>query len=441
MSRLKRRDWLRIAAAGAGGLSCSGWLEALAADAAANPQRKRACILLWMNGGPSQMDTFDLKPGHANGGSYQAIDTAAPGVRISEHLPQVAKHMKRLAIVRSMSTPEGDHGRAAYLMRTGNRPQAPIQFPSLGAIVSKETGRSDSELPNYVSIAPTRFSEQDADSAGYLGAAHTPLLVGENADQGVTNRYEDSLKVDDLQSPAEIGPVRTASRARLLKDLDQRFAKAHPGEATHSRATAYERAFRLMRSPAVRAFNLEEEKAAVREHYGRNIFGQGCLLARRLVERGVPFVEVSLGGVAEVGNWDTHQHNFDTIKTLSGQLDPAWGSLMADLDERGLLDSTLIVWMGEFGRTPRINGQVGRDHFPRAWSVVLGGGGIKGGQVVGKTSASGGSVEERPVSVPDLMATLCQALGIDHLKKNMSNIGRPIRIVEKDAKPLTEVLA
>ena len=191
----------------------------------------------------------------------------------------------------------------------------------------------------------------------------------------------------------------------------------------------------MLRSTAVEAFNLDVEPGALRDAYGRNPFGQGCLLARRLVERGVPFVEVTLDG------WDTHQNNFDAVKNLCGVLDPAWAALMSDLKDRGLLDSTLIVWMGEFGRTPKINPQKGRDHFPNAWSTVIAGGGIKGGQAVGKTSKDGTTVEERVTPTVDLLATVCSAVGIDFEKQNMSNVGRPIRIVEKGAKPVTEVLA
>jgi uncharacterized protein (DUF1501 family) len=192
---------------------------------------------------------------------------------------------------------------------------------------------------------------------------------------------------------------------------------------------------RLQRASAARAFDLSDEKDPLRDQYGRSLFGQGCLLARRLVERGVPFVEVTLGG------WDTHDNNFEHVKSLCGVLDPAWATLLADLKDRGLLDSTLVVWMGEFGRTPGINPRNGRDHYPAAWSVVLGGGGIKGGQVVGRTSADGSRVEERPLSAPDLMATICLALGLDPKKQNPSNVNRPIRLADPSAEPVTEVLA
>jgi hypothetical protein len=397
-----------------------------------------------MNGGPSQTDTFDLKPGHRNGGPFREIATAVPGIRISEHLSRVAKHMDRMALVRSMSTREGDHGRATFLLRTGYLPQGPIQYPTLGALVSRELGDDRSELPNFVSIAPHRFLSPAAYDAGFLGPVHAPLIVGDAGFPfgAAQDDYQQALKVQDLAPPAGVDGRQVGARIRLLEDLEQEFVSRHPGVPPRSHATAYGRAARLMRSAAGKAFDLDEEPAALRDAYGRNLFGQGCLLARRLVERGVPFVEVTLGGVAGDNlGWDTHVQNFDAVRRLCGVLDPAWATLMEDLRSRGLLDSTLIVWMGEFGRTPAINPNNGRDHFPGAWSTVLAGGGIRGGQVVGRTSPDGMAVEERPVTVPDLLATVCGALGIDPLKQNVSNVGRPIRVVDKAARPIQEVLA
>ena len=239
----------------------------------------------------------------------------------------------------------------------------------------------------------------------------------------------------DLARPESVSKAQAAARLNLLDQMESDFVPNHADPATQSLRAAYERALRLMTGEAARAFNLDEEKAELRDAYGRNLYGQGCLLARRLVERGVPFVEVTLGG------WDTHQNNFDSVKRQSGTLDPAWATLLSDLKDHGLLDSTLVVWMGEFGRTPKINPQNGRDHFPAAWSTVLCGGGIKGGQVLGKTSDDGMVVKERPIAGIDLLATICRALGIDPTKQNISNIGRPIRIVDKAANPITEVLA
>jgi uncharacterized protein (DUF1501 family) len=225
--------------------------------------------------------------------------------------------------------------------------------------------------------------------------------------------------------------------------MEKDFQAERPGAAGIAHQTAYRRAVAMMRSAAVKAFDLSGEPAKLRDAYGRNLFGQGCLLARRLVEQGVPFVEVTLNsapGAPGIG-WDTHQNNFNAVKSLSGVLDAGWATLIDDLKDRGLLDTTLIVWMGEFGRTPKINGQTGRDHWAASWSTVVGGGGIKGGQVVGKTSPDGMKVDDRPTTVSDLMGTICCALGIDPAKQNDSNVGRPIRVVEPDAKPVKEVLA
>jgi hypothetical protein len=420
---LTRRAWLGRSALGLAGVA-SGWFADLAVRAAAAPQRKRSCILLWMSGGPSQMDTFDLKPGHANGGPFTEIATTARGVRLSEHLPRLAGHANRLALIRSMSTKEGDHGRATAHLRTGYTPQGSIRFPSLGALVSHELADASADLPGFVSVAPQGAFAQPSVAAGFLGPRHAPLVV---------NRGQGGLQVQDL-SPLVSGE-RSRERLGLLREIEEPFLSSRPGQGTATHVAAYDRAIRLQRQAAARAFDLSQEPDRVLEKYGRSTFGQGCLLARRLVERGVSFVEVTLGG------WDTHDNNFEQVRALCGVLDPAWAALMDDLGQRGLLDSTLIVWMGEFGRTPGINPRNGRDHYPAAWSVVLGGGGIRGGQVVGKTSKDGLAVEERPVKVPDLMATICLALGLSPKKQNMSNVDRPIRLADPDAAPLREVLS
>jgi hypothetical protein len=440
---------LKLSAAGVTGFSLSGWLQTLADEVAGDKARRRSCILLWMNGGPSQMDTFDLKPGHANGGLFKEIETSVSGIRISEHLPKLAKQMEHVAIVRSMSTKEGDHSRATYLLRTGYLQQGPIRYPTLGSLVGKELGSGEAELPNFVSIAPYRFFNQAAYSSGFLGPQYAPLIVGDGqigpqqpGQEGQPADY--GLRVEDLEQPRGVTPETAESRLELLGALDQDFIGRRTAAAAISRRTAYDRAVRLMRSEAAKAFELDEEPAKLRDAYGRNRFGQGCLMARRLVERDVPFVEVTLAGVDGNNNalgWDTHVDNFENVRRLSNVLDPAWATLIDDLKSRGLLDSTLIAWMGEFGRTPKINQSGGRDHYPQAWTTVLAGGGIRGGQVVGRTSSDGMEVQDRPVSVPDLLATVCRALGIDHLKTNMSDVGRPIRIVDKDAQPIEEIVA
>jgi hypothetical protein len=445
MSNLSRREMLRLTTAGLVGFSMSGWLKSLADDSAKDPQRKRSCILLWMNGGPSQMDTFDLKPGTTYGGEFKEIQTSAPGLKISEHLPKIAKFGDRMAVIRSMSTKEADHGRATFYLRTGYLQTGSVQFPTLGSLMSKELGSTDAPLPNFVSIAPYRFFNPASYGSGFLGPQYAPLIVGDGVipqpNQTQTN-YEQSLRVQDLDLPHEITSSQAEARVGLLEEMDREFSARRPGVSPQSHATAYQRAIKLMRSEGAKVFNLEEEKESVRDAYGRNLFGQGCLLARRLVERGVPFVEVSLTGAPGLTSfgWDTHNDNFANVKRLSEVLDPAWATLMSDLKDRGLLDSTLIVWMGEFGRTPTPQGN-GRDHWATAWSTVLAGGGIKGGQAYGKTSDDGMEVTENPVSVPDLLATVAVALGLDPMKQNASNVGRPIRIADPSAKPIKEVVA
>jgi hypothetical protein len=432
---MDRRQLLRVGAVSTT-VSVSGWLGRLA-RAAEGTKPKRSVILLWMNGGPATIDLWDLKPGHENGGPFKEISTNAPGLKIGEHLPKLATFGDRMAVLRGLSTKEGDHGRATYLMRTGQLPGAAgIQYPSIGALVSKEIGDPKAELPNFVSVAPQRFFNLEAFGPGFLGPNHAPLVVGENNNfNNPTGNLDALLKVQDLDRPKAIDDATAAARLDMLRDMHDDFAAGRPGAVTKSHAAAYDRAVRLMQSAGGKVFDLTEEKDAVRDRYGRNLFGQGCLLARRLVERGVPFVEVTLG------NWDTHQNNFDLVKGLCGTLDAGWATLMGDLKERGLLDTTTIVWMGVFGRTPKINQGRGRDHYPNAWSAVIAGGGVKGGQAVGKTSKDGTTVEERPTSTLDLLATVCKVTGIDFEKHNMSNVGRPIRIVDKGANPVTEVIA
>jgi hypothetical protein len=269
--------------------------------------------------------------------------------------------------------------------------------------------------------------------------------VGERAGvdaQGAPDARNLSFKVEDLSLPAGLDSARADARLGLLDSMRTDFLSSHPGVGPVSHQDAYLRAVRLMHSVAAKAFDLEDEPASVRDAYGRTAFGQGCLLARRLVERGVPFVEVSLSSAeqAMAAGWDTHQQNFDVVKKLSQVLDPAWATLMDDLRAQGLLESTLIVWMGEFGRTPKINAQAGRDHFPAAWTTVLAGGGIKGGQVIGSTGADGMEAKDRAVVVPDFLATVCKGLGIDPMLQNDSGMGRPIRLVDPKAKPIREVL-
>jgi hypothetical protein len=435
---LSRRELLKLSAAGVVGFSTSGWLEAMAQTAASHPDRRRACILLWMSGGPSTIDLFDLKPGHPNGGPFREIPTAAPGVRISEHLPKLARNMNDIALVRSMSSREGDHGRATYLLRTGYLQQGAIRYPSLGALVSKELANEETPLPNFVSIYPTGGPE--AYGSGFLGPRYAPLVVGAGGQGNPQQAGAAGLaaRIPNLEQAPGVSAAQADARIDLLLEADRDFVSRHPGLSPQSHLTAYERAVRLMRSAAASAFNLDQEPPQLRDRYGLNRFGQGCLLARRLLERGVPFVEVTLGGNGP--DWDTHGQNFQQVQTLSGILDAAWSTLMEDLRVRGMLDSTLIVWMGEFGRTPRINGQAGRDHWPNSFTSVLAGGGIRGGQAYGQTSADGLTIESAPTEVKSFLATVWRALGIDYTRLNMSNIGRPIRLADNGATPIADIV-
>ena len=436
---LDRRQLLRVGAVSTT-LSMSGWLGRLAQAAdVANTKPKRSCILLWMNGGPSTIDLWDLKTGHENGGPYRPVDTTAPGLRISEHLPRLAMHGKHLAILRGMSTKEGDHQRGTYLMRTGQLPGAAgIQYPSIGALVSKELGDPKSELPNFISIAPQRFFAPDAFGPGFLGPVHAPLIVGDN--QSFNNQPNGNidaiLKVADLERPKTIDESTAASRLDMLRDMQDDFASTRPGQMPRSHAAAYDRAIRLMQSAGAKVFDLSEEKPEVRDKYGRNLFGQGCLLARRLVERGVPFIEVTLGG------WDTHNQNFEQVKNLSGILDNGMG--IADgATSRTAACSTpppSSGWASSAARPRSISNQ-GRDHFPIAWSTVHCR--RRHQRRPSRRQDQQGRHDGGGTVTPtiDMLATVCSVLGIDYEKQNPSNVGRPIRIVDKGAKPVTEVIA
>ena len=443
MLRTNRRQWLAASSLGLLGTSASGWFPLLANELANDPKRRRHCILLWMTGGPTQTDTFDMKPGHANGGEFKEVATKVPGLKFSEHLPKLGEMSDRLAIVRSLSTKEGDHGRGTFVVRTGQKPQGPIQYPAIGSSLSKALGKSDDAVPHYVSVSPYRAFNQAAFGPGFLGPRYAALTVGATDGFGpqaatASGGYAE-LKVDDLTPASGIDEAQFATRLELWRTIQSRFIATHRGASPAAHQTVYERALKLMSSGAAKAFDLTQEPASTRDAYGRGRFGQGCLMARRLIEAGVSFVEVTLGSVGnDIFGWDTHQNNFTQVKALSTELDNGWGTLMKELAERDLLDSTTILWIGEFGRTPKINPQGGRDHFPQAWTCVFGGGGIKGGQAFGKTSDSGEEVSEGQVDVPDILATLSAAVGVDPEDKNVSDQGRPIKIAE--GKPIKDIL-
>lgn len=436
-SPYSRRRFLHTTAGLVGAASCS-WLPQLAVAAGADPNRKRSCILLWMAGGPTQTDTFDMKPGHANGGEFKETETNVPGLRFSEHFAGLAQQADKLAILRGMSTREGDHLRGTYLMHTGQRPGGPLNYPSIGASLSKALAGNQSTLPNYVAVNPSGLLNGTALSPGFLGPRYAAATVGtRGAPPAEGSDAMADLGVDFLSLPPGIDTRRQDARLALWKDQQDQFLARHPSGAAEAQATIFQSAVKMMHPDAASAFDLSQESTEVRESYGRGTFGQGCLIARRLVEREVPFVEVTLGG-GGLG-WDTHQGNFPTVERLSKELDQGWSTLMRELSERGLLESTTICWMGEFGRTPNINNTAGRDHFPDAWTCVLAGGGIAGGQAYGKTDEAGREVTEGKTEVQDLLATLCRAVGVDPATEHYSPQARPIKISEGNS--IDQVLA
>lgn len=367
--------------------------------------RAKACILLFMHGGPSQLDTFDPKPGRPTGGTVTTIPTALPGVAVSEHLPGLAHRLDRVALVRSLTAREGNHDRARYLMHTGQPPQGGAQHPALGAWVAD--ARTRGSLPGYVAIGGPGHGP------GLLGAARAPFVVRDPTEP-----------VRNLAPPPAVTRERQGDRAALWRSLQGGFERTHASPKASAHRTVVEQALDMRASSSTLAFDLEREPAALRDRYGASAFGQGCLMARRLVQAGVPFVEVGLPG------WDTHEDNEARVRRLCGPLDTGLSALLDDLEASGLLDETLVVWLGDFGRTPRINARGGRDHYPAVSSVLLAGGGIVGGQVLGATDRDGHEIVERPVTVPDLVRTLATALALDPETTRASPSGRPISLVD-----------
>ena len=436
-----RRALLRNFGVGLLGSSCASWLPSVAAQVAQDPRRRRHCILLWMSGGPSQTDTFDMKPGHTNGGEFKELQTNVPGLRFSEHLPKLAAQANRLAIVRSISTKEGDHARGTHLVRTGYPPIGSVAYPSIACALAKELTSGTDSLPNYVTIAPPRQINPAAFEPGFLGPAYAPAIVAANdspspGQSAAGSNQLANLKLNDLELPPNVDAGQAARRMELWNTLEHKFLANHRATSFDSHNALYRKAAEMMRPEVRAAFDLADEPDAVRRRYGKGVFGQGCLLARRLVERGAPFVEVALG---EGLGWDTHQDNFSRIKSLSSELDAGWATLMSELQERGLLESTTILWISEFGRTPVINSNAGRDHFPAAWSCVFAGGGIRGGEVYGRTSADGMTIDDSKVAIGDVLATLCAALGVPSDHENLTPSNRPIKLA--DGQPIRDILA
>lgn len=415
---IRRRDFLRGISAASVAAGTLSWRDLVMLQAGELRKRGKSLILLWMQGGPSHFETFSPKPGHENGGETPAIDTSVSGIQISANFPEVAKVMQHAAIIRSMTSKEGSHPRATHLLHTGYLPNASVKFPSFGAIVSQQIQSEGLELPAFVQIGN---QNRDNTGGGILGIEYDPFVL-DRAGRIPTNAAP-TTEVD-----------RYNRRLGLLSRLEAEHAATGSAAEVDEHQKLYRKASRMILSEQMRAFDLDDEPESIREGYGSSQFGLSCLLARRLVETGVPSVEVTMGG------WDTHQDVFSRVSDLAGQVDQPLAYLLTDLKQRGLLDSTLVVWMGEFGRTPRINPRGGRDHYPRAFNALLAGGGIQGGQVIGKTDAAGGTVEDRPVTVTDLLQTFCKSLAIDPTIEHIAPNGRPIKIVD-GGEPVNELFA
>ena len=404
----ERRDFLRYVSASsiaAGTLSWNDWMSVQAAELR---QQGMACILLWMQGGPSQFETFDPKPNHRNGGATKSISTAVSGIKIAENLPETAKVMNDICVIRSMTSKEGSHPRATYLMHTGRIPTASVKYPSVGSFVAQQLGDRQADLPSFVQIGG---KVTNATRGGFLGVDYDPFLLT-NA-----NKMPNNTSLPTSES-------RFERRLRLLGRMEDRYARGGAKKEVEDHRKLYGKASRMLMSKDMAAFDLQQEPESVRQAYGEGDFASGCVLARRLVEHGVTFVEVN------AGNWDTHNDNFGRTRELCQNVDRAYANLLIDLRERGMLHRTLVVWMGEFGRTPRINGLGGRDHFPKAFNVALAGAGVRGGQVIGATTKGGDEVADDPTKVTDLFRTFCHALKIDPDNENDSGSGRPIRLVD-----------
>jgi len=402
---VSRRGFLRRLAAGGAALAGLRWSDYLSTWAGELKKQNRACILLWMAGGPSQFETFDPKLGAENQGPTRAIPTGVPGLQIAEHWTRTAGVMKEMAVIRSMTSKEGNHGRATYLLHTGYPPSGGIVHPGFGALVAQQIGQADFDLPHFVSISGQSIGPS------FLGVRYAPFVV--------TNPNQPP---DNLAAP--VSKDRLNRRLGLMKELEIPLGRTGAAPLVQDHQTLYDQTAQLVLSPRTKAFNLDQEPDRARDSYGRSGFGKGCLMARRLIEAGVTFVEVQSSG------WDTHSNELEGLKKLIPPVDQGTAALLADLKVRGLLEKTLVIWMGEFGRMPRINLNAGRDHYPQAFNVALAGAGVRGGRIIGATDRNGVEVVERPVTVPDLFCTFCQALGINPREENQSNVGRPLKIVE-----------
>jgi hypothetical protein len=395
-----------------------GWFNSVhaAAESSKSKAKGRSLILLWMGGGPSTIDLWDLKPGSKNGGEFKPINTTGGG-QICEHLPRLAQQMKHLNIIRSYNSRDGAHERGTYINHTAYAPVPTVVHPSIGGVVASRNTPSALDIPGHICLGGAGLSP------GFLGTQYAPFRVEAGPNP-----------IPNLNSPVDND--RFARRSMALRETQEMFTRQNRGDVPADHKVIYDKTFRLMSSKTLSAFRIDQEPEAVRKKYGETGFGRNCLLARRLVEIGVPYIEVGFGG------WDMHQGIFNALagtgRGMGGggnagipklaELDAGFATLVEDLVSRGLWATTTIVWMGDFGRTPRINQDGGRDHWPSPWSVVLGGGGMKGGEVIGKTDADGMTVVDRPIEVSNLFATMYKAVGIEPQTELRSPNGRPIKL-------------
>jgi hypothetical protein len=410
---LSRRALLKGTLAAAGGVVMNwGGLTGTTLGGAVRKERKH-CILLWMNGGASQFETFDMKPGRPTGGPYRPVASNVPGIPVCELMPKMAKQMDKVAVIRSMRTSEVDHPGGIYLMHTGYRPSATVRFPEVGAIVAKYQGVDGADLPNFIKIS----SQGDA-GAGFLGPKYQPFGLGP---EGGLPPF----------SVSPIDPAKERRRHELRSFVEDRFAAESHSELAKMHRESYEAARRLQQARDV--FKIDAEWPKYRDLYGDSEFGKRCLMARKLVEAGVAFVEVGQS------SYDAHADNFGWHRGLLPPMEHAWAGLMTDLKDRGLFDRTLIVWTGEIGRTPNINNRAGRDHYVRCWSTALAGCGIKGGQTYGASDADGVEVKDSPVTEGDFFATIYQALSISPRAENRAGL-RPVPLAPFGSEVVTALL-
>jgi len=443
MSMNRRHFMKHVAGYSAMAVAGSEFVRNINANAQELRRNNKSVIIMWMAGGPATIDIWDLKPGATTGGDFRPANTSVSGIQISEHMPRTAQQMQHFAIIRSLTTNEGDHMRGTQLMHTSYTPNPAIQFPSLGSVAAHEIPKlanyREISLPNYIAVST------NGGSPGFLGMMYAPFNV-QNPGQPPQNISPPAMLGDSGTERTD----RIQRRRRVFNTLESEFmqnrvphlrgdTRARFADGSKAHHDVYQKGFSLVASTEGQVFNLAGENPRLMEEYGAagtgaNNFGRSAILARRLVESGVSAVEISMGG------WDTHNMNFEALRTRQlPPMDRAMGALIRDLTDRGRWNDTVLVWMGEFGRTPRINQNAGRDHWPRSWSIAVGGGAIKGGQVVGATNADGMEVRDTPTRIGDVFASIYRALGIDPATQVRDAIGRPFAIAGNNGRPIEQL--